>query len=166
MQRKLILMRHAKTKEAEPGQTDYERMLTIRGLRNTTEMAEKLQGEKLIPDLIIASPARRTRQTAEGIAEVLGYDKDKIKWAKKLYNGTPTELEEVIYESDDAAYTIMIIAHNPGITDLLNGLSPAFEIDNMQTGAIAAANVDADKWSAFATANKQVFLYAYPNKES
>ncbi len=158
-------MRHAKTNEGEPGQTDYERMLTIRGLRNTTEMAEKLQGEKLIPDLIIASPARRTRQTAEGIAEVIGYDKDKIKWVKKLYHCTPTEFEDVIYETDDAYHTIMIVAHNPGITDFLNGLT-SFEIDNMQTGAIAAINIDAEHWNQFATANKQVFLYSYPNREA
>lgn len=165
MQRTLIMMRHAKTNVVAPGQLDFDRTLTNRGHRNTAEMAERLKEQHLIPGLIIASPAKRTQQTAEGMAEVLGYDKEKIKWVKKLYHCSIPVFEEVIYEIADAVKTVLIIAHNPGISDFVNELSHSFSAGDIPTGAIVTARFDAQHWNDFAHARKEVFLYTYPKKE-
>ncbi len=165
MKRTLIVMRHAKTNAQEQGQLDYDRSLTGRGHRNAVDMGIRMKEKNLVPDLIIASPAKRTRQTAEEVAGVLGYDKSKIKFVKDLYHCTPAVFEEVIYETDDDMRTIMIIAHNPGTSDFANQLSPEFDVDDLPTGAVVATHVEAKHWTDFSSAGKEVFFYTYPKKE-
>lgn len=60
----LILWRHA---EAEDGSPDLERALTERGRKQAARMADWLT-PRLPPDIrILASPAERTRQTAQAL---------------------------------------------------------------------------------------------------
>ncbi len=60
----LILWRHA---EAEDGLPDAARELTKRGRRQAAEMAAWLRPRLPRKTLVIASPATRTRQTAEAL---------------------------------------------------------------------------------------------------
>ena len=164
MQRTLILIRHAKSSWANPMQSDYDRPLNDRGEEEAPQMGEKLKGLHIIPDLIIASSAKRTRQTAKRIAKKVGYDVDKIKWEEKLYHCIPSVFEEVIRGINDKVKTVFIVAHNPGITEFVNQLSPDFATDNMPTCGIAGAHVDAEEWSSFSKAKRKVFLFEYPGK--
>jgi phosphohistidine phosphatase SixA len=56
------------------------------------------------------------------------------------------------------------VAHNPGITEFVNQLSPAFSIDNMPTCGVVGAHFDAEQWNEFNKAEKEVFLFEYPKK--
>jgi phosphohistidine phosphatase len=165
MQRTLVMIRHAKSSWANPLQSDFERPLNERGTQDAPAMGEKLKKLGIIPDLIIASTAKRTKQTAKKIAKAVGYDPDNIKWEEKLYHCIPSVFEEVIFEVSDAVKTIFIVAHNPGITGFVNQLSPEFCIDNMPTCAVVAAYVETNEWSGFAIAKRKVFLFEYPGKE-
>ena len=127
-------------------------------------MGKKLKELKVIPDLIISSTAKRTRQTAKKIAEATGYDPDEIKWEEKLYHCTPSVFEEVIIDVNNKVKTVFIVAHNPGITDFVNQLSPEFSIDDMPTCGIAGAHIDTDEWSKYSVAKHKVFLFEYPGK--
>ena len=133
MQRTLVMIRHAKSSWANPLQSDFDRPLNERGKREAPEMGEVLKREGLKPDLIICSTAKRTRQTAKRIAEVLDYDMDNVRWEEKLYHCIPSVFEELLFELSDKIKTVFIIAHNPGITEFVNELSPDFSIDNMPT---------------------------------
>ena len=159
------MIRHAKSSWANPLQSDFERPLNDRGMRDAPIMAEKLKKLGIIPDLIIASTAKRAKQTAKKIAKELGYDPDNIKWEEKLYHCIPSVFDEVIYEVGDAIKTIFIVAHNPGITGFVNQLSPDFSIDNMPTCAVVAAHVNAKDWNTYAIAERKVFLFEYPGKD-
>jgi len=130
-------------------------------------MGAKLKAYKLKPDVIIASNAKRTKQTAKRIAEAVGYDTSLIKWEEKLYHCIPSVFEETLYELDNDVKTVFIVAHNPGITEFVNQLSPSFNIDNMPTCGIVAVSMDMKEWNQFATtAKRKVFLFDYPGKES
>ena len=160
--RTLVLIRHAKSSWANPLQSDFERPLNDRGKAEAPAMGERLRKLKVTPDLIIASSAKRTRQTAKKIAKELGYDTEAIKWEEKLYHCIPSVLEEVIYEVDDKVKTVFIVAHNPGITEFVNQLSPQFSIDHMPTCGVVDAEVDTDQWNHFSTAKRKVILFEYP----
>jgi phosphohistidine phosphatase len=165
MQRTLVMIRHAKSSWANPLQSDYERPLNERGEEDAPKMGERLKSLGLVPDVIIASTAKRAKQTAKKIASAIGYNVDNIRWEEKLYHCIPSVFEEAIYETPDEAKTIFIVAHNPGITGFANQLSPDFTLDNMPTCGVIGAHVEADEWNQFATAPRKVFLFEYPKKK-
>jgi len=166
MQRTLVMIRHAKSSWTTIGEKDFDRPLNDRGKEDAPKMGERLKKMNIIPDLIIASTAKRAKQTAKKIAEAIGYDEEKIQWEEKLYHCGPAEFEGVIYQVDDNVKTTFIIAHNPGITEFVNQLSPAFNIDNMPTCGAVGAYMETDHWNEFPTAKRNVFLFEYPKKES
>lgn len=166
MQRTLVMIRHAKSSWANPLQSDFERPLNDRGVHDAPEMGQRLKNLGVTPDLIIASTAKRAKQTAKKIASALGYDDAKIQWEEKLYHCIASVFEEVIYEIDDSVKTVFIVAHNPGITTFVNELSPDFSIENMPTCGIVAARVNAKHWNEFGRSDKKAFLFEYPKKQS
>jgi phosphohistidine phosphatase len=165
MKRTVVIIRHAKSSWANPLQSDFDRPLNDRGKHDAPRMGKELKKQHLIPDLIIASTAKRTRQTAKMIAEAVGYDIDNIKWEEKLYHCIPSVFEETLYEVSDRVKTVFIVAHNPGITAFANQLSHDFKIENMPTCCVIGAHVETDEWSNFAMAKKEVFLRLYPGKD-
>ncbi len=165
MNRRLVMIRHAKSSWANPLQSDFERPLNDRGEHDAPMMGERLNKLNIVPDLIIASPAKRAKQTAKKVAAAMGYDESKIQWVDKLYHCIPQVFEEVLYEIDDSINTVFIVAHNPGITQFVNELSAEFSIDNMPTCGTVGAEVELDHWEMFPGAKKKVFLFEYPKKQ-
>jgi phosphohistidine phosphatase len=164
MQRTLVMIRHAKSSWNSLTQSDFDRPLNERGENDAPIMGKRLKELGLQPDLIIASAAKRAKQTAKKIAEGIGYNKNDIQWEEKLYHCTPPVFEEVIYSINDAMKTVFIVAHNPGITTFVNQLSSAFSIDNMPTCGVVATHLDAAHWNEFNKAKKEVFLFEYSKK--
>ena len=164
MQRTLIMVRHAKSSWANPLQSDFDRPLNERGNKDAPEMGAKLKKMGIMPDLIISSTAKRTRQTAKKLAAALGYDEEAIKWEEKLYHCIPSVIEEVIYETSDRVRTLMIVAHNPGITEFVNHLAPPFSVDNMPTCGVVGTQIDTKEWNNFLIAERKVFLFEHPLK--
>lgn len=164
MQKNLFLIRHAKSSWSNPGQTDFERPLNDRGEHDAPMMGARLKDMGIMPDLIVASPAKRAKQTARRIAGALGYEKDCILYEESLYHCTPGVLEKAIMQISPEARTVFIVAHNPGITDFVNSLSPKFRIDNVPTCGITGIRFGQSGWSQFPEADKEVFLFEYPKK--
>jgi phosphohistidine phosphatase len=162
MNRTLVLIRHAKAAWANPLQSDYDRTLNERGILDAPEMGAWLKKSGTLPDLIVASAAKRTAQTAKYIANAIGYDIGKIQWEEKLYHCIPSVFEEVICEVSDDVKSLFIVAHNPGITEFVNELAPLFKIDNVPTCGVVAVAVETDMWQRFPLAERKVILYHYP----
>ena len=161
MKRTLVMIRHAKSSWANPLQSDFERPLNERGLNDAPAMGKRLKKAGITPDLLISSTALRTQQTTQLIAAETGYDISKVQWEEKLYHCRPAVFEEVIMEAPDEVKTLFIVAHNPGITEFANQLSPDFSIGNMPTCGMVGVHLDADKWSDFYTAKRKVFMFDY-----
>ena len=62
--RRLMLLRHAKTERAEPGERDRDRKLTKRGRADAPVIGAYMAHHGLIPDFALVSPARRTRSSS------------------------------------------------------------------------------------------------------
>jgi phosphohistidine phosphatase SixA len=69
--KRLTLVRHANA-EQDADVRDFERPLSRKGQNEALEMARRYLERSLVPDLILASAATRTRETAETFAKVLG----------------------------------------------------------------------------------------------
>ncbi len=164
MKRTLVLIRHAKTKPAGLLQDDFDRRLNDRGEQDAPEMGRRLHWHSIIPDLIVASTAKRAAQTARGIAASVDYQEGRIQWEHRLYLCEPEVFESVISALPDEIMTVFIIAHNPGITEFVNALSPHYHIDNLPTCGVVGVHVTDGSWPDFSTSKKEVFLSDYPKK--
>ena len=140
----LVLVRHAKSAWDAPGLADHERPLAERGLRDAPEMGRRLAERGLEPDVIRSSTAVRARTTAELIAEALGLAPDRLDLDERLYGASPEDILGVVREFDDAIGTAMVVAHDPGMSDLAFALSGT--IEHMPTCAVAEFRFDVDSW--------------------
>lgn len=164
MERTLVLVRHAKSSWDNIGISDFDRPLNDRGRRDAPEMARRLGQRQLRPDLLLASPARRAKKTADIFAEELGYA-GKIVWLDSLYLAPAHLFYEVINSIPDRDLHIAIFAHNPGITEFANELTTV-KIDNIPTCGVFAVKVNVDSWSGFAAASKEFLFFDYPKAGS
>ena len=57
---------------------------------------------------------------------------------------------------------LLLIGHNPGLTDLTNRLLPALALDNLPTAGVVAIDFDADDWSKAVQSRGRLAFYDYP----
>lgn len=157
----IILTRHAKSDWSNLHLSDFDRELNHRGLHDAPMMGKRLALRQVLPDLIIASTAKRAAQTAELIADNCQYDKETIQWDINLYHAPPSRIQEVIYAIPDSVQTVMIVCHNPGITDLVNSLAGTL-CDNLPTCGMAAFSFEVSSWNEFNLAKKSLLFYDTP----
>lgn len=144
---RLTLIRHAKTEPAHPGQEDWDRVLEARGKRDAPEMGRRLKGRDLKPDKVIASPAARAMATATIIARELGMTASKIQQEERLYLASPKEILAVVHEHGQRARHLVLVGHNPGLTEFADRVSSERDVDNMPTCAVYTLEFDIESWS-------------------
>lgn len=118
MIRNLLLLRHAEAAERLAAQPDFDRPLTERGIQQAVKVGAYLQTNGWYPQLILASPAMRTHTTAQIVADALEYPESDILLEAGLYNGTVLQLFEAIRQVHADFTTVLLVAHNPGISYL------------------------------------------------
>ena len=147
MHRRLILLRHAKSDWSDSSRRDFDRPLNKRGNRNAPAMGRLLRENQLVPQLVISSDANRAQTTARLVAAELGYDEQQIRLSNALYLAAPRTMLELLAEVDADTESVMMVAHNPGMTDLANRLSDA-RIDNLPTCGVFVVDFDTPDWTA------------------
>ena len=141
MDRRLFLLRHAKSSWDDPGLADHDRPLAPRGRRATKLLAKHLRRERIAPDVVLCSSARRARETLEGIAPALG-DRVSIQLERELYGATSGDMLERLRRIPDTVKSAMVIGHNPALEELAVSLAGSGdELESMKlkypTGALA-----------------------------
>jgi phosphohistidine phosphatase len=120
--RRLLIMRHAKSDWGTPAEPDFDRPLAKRGQRDAPRMGEWLRAQGLVPDLVLASPARRARETASKVCKVLDIAKQAIQWEPRIYDATRADLIEVLADCPADRRLVLLVGHNPGLEELLEYL--------------------------------------------
>ena len=144
--KKVILVRHAKSVSHGYDQ-DYDRPLAERGEEDAQTISLELQKMNIHPDLIIASPAVRTSQTAWIFADTLGYDKKSIRFEKKLYSGKTSEnFLAMLQELEDEKQTVIVFGHNPTVYYYMNYILRDFN-DDVPTCSTVGIDFEVDSWS-------------------
>ena len=141
--RELILLRHAHAEPAAPGQADLDRPLSAEGLAEAEAAGRWLAENKLVPDCILCSPSRRTRETLEAVLAAIGYVDQRIE--PSIYEATPGTLISLA-DTHGEADRLMLVGHNPGLEQtvalLADGQSGDFR--GMPAGGVAVLSLPAD----------------------
>ncbi|MGO4436161.1 SixA phosphatase family protein [Rhizobium sp. RAF56] len=117
---RIYLLRHAEAAPAARGQGDIERPLSRHGLIEAGAVAEQAADQAYKPNLILASPARRCRETVEVVCRALG-GSIEVRYLDALYNAGPSAYLDMI-ASQVAESSVMLVGHNPTIEQTLEGL--------------------------------------------
>ncbi|MEX2443101.1 MAG: histidine phosphatase family protein [Alkalispirochaeta sp.] len=129
----LTLIRHAKSDHTVPGTADRDRPLNERGRKDAPTMGSRLSSLFLQPDIVLASPAQRVRETLTGIAAggavtvsqvTEHHDALYLAEAEVLWDFAASALME-----DDEVW---LVAHNPGLTEMVEQLCGA-RLENVPT---------------------------------
>ena len=159
--KQLLIMRHAKANHPTIGQPDFERTLNDRGIKDAEEMGNRIKQHNFAPDVIMASPAKRTYKTAKNVAKQINYDNDLIVYESEIYEAHSDELIHLIRNTDDAISKILLVGHNPGVTGLVGLLTESL-IDNMPTAGVALVSFNLESWKQISVRSGKLEWFDFP----
>ncbi|MEX2591167.1 MAG: histidine phosphatase family protein [Anditalea sp.] len=136
-------MRHGETNPGIGYNDDFNRKLSDKGINKLKRLNEVLQKKGAQFDLLIKSPALRTKQTAELISDNLKVKEQKIE--EDIYESSLENLLEVINHLPDHFGNVLMVGHNPGINSLLAYLTNDFHI-SLLPGMMADVTFDLPEW--------------------
>lgn len=162
----LYLLRHAKSSWDDPELEDHERPLAPRGRRAVTVLAKHLRAERIEPDLVLCSSARRTRETLEGVDP----PGERVIEAH-LYGASVGELLGRLQRIPDGVQSAMVIGHNPALQVLALRLAAGNEDSSdlaeiqrkLPTGALVTLSFEG-AWNDLAPGSARLTAYVRPRQ--
>lgn len=107
-------------------------------------MGELLRKKKLVPTLIVSSPATRARHTAELLRAAGGFEAE-IEFDGRIYEASPRAWTRIVTELPDVHRKVMLVGHNPGMEGFIRFLTGEYE--RMPTAAVAVVELDLKRWA-------------------
>ena len=159
--RTLILARHSKSSWKYPELDDHDRPLNKRGKRDAPMMAERLAARELGIETIYSSSAHRAFRFAQALHNGCG---GKLVEDRDLYTFSARTLLNWLVGVDDAQQCIVLVAHNPGITDLANHLTNV-AFSNIPTSGLVTISVSSP-WVDLSPQMCELVDFDYPKKEA
>ena len=157
----ITLLRHAKSSWSDGNLTDRQRPLNSRGERDAPLMGRRINEHGIRPSLIVASPAVRAWTTAKIIAQDINYPLEFLQREDSLYLASTDEILDVIVAQDNSFNSLMVVGHNPGLTEFANFLVPGLT-SNLQTAGVVSVQLDTDNWSLYERPAAKLLVYDYP----
>ena len=160
----LTLVRHAKSSWRDRSLSDRERPLNKRGASNATLMGQRISAAGIRPSLIISSPAVRAWTTAKVIAKQIGYPIEFLQRENEVYLASLADLLDVVTTHGTEFNNLMIVGHNPGLTDFANYLSPGLT-SNLPTAGVVSVSIDQGDWNLAERPPTELLAFDYPKKK-
>src|SRR5262249_17936239 len=149
---RLTLMRHANAQWKDPQLSDFDRPLNRRGSSEAEAMGRRLIELSLAPTMVLTSSARRAQQTADIVMRTLGLPARNLRTEESLYLAPAEEILRIIHSTGPRIPHLMIVGHNPGITEVSNLLAPSSHIGDLNTAAVCSLTFDVRIWADIAAA--------------
>ena len=159
--KRLTLVRHAKSSWKLSELSDFDRPLNKRGKRDAPRMGERLAAREERPEVIVSSPAKRARKTAKLIARKLEIPDERLIPEAKIYEATPEVLLEVVRGFDERWEHVLLVGHNPGLTELGNLLAEC-GIENIPTCGTLCLDFDTGDWKSLGPKSGTLVFFDYP----
>ena len=138
----LYLMRHAKSDWTDSNNSDFERPINDRGERSAIAIGQWLTDNDHIPQYIISSAAVRAKQTTEIMTATFAEaTPEQIIYEQDLYLADVKTLLRFIQTYKTALSSLMIVAHNPGMEELVEYLLSRSAQPNNSITSMTTANV-------------------------
>jgi phosphohistidine phosphatase len=162
-QKRLFLLRHAKSSWEDPQADDHDRPLASRGHTAARLMAEHLRRAGIRPSLVLCSSARRARETLDELAL-----EGEVRIERELYGGSAGQLLERLQRLPDPVESSMLIGHNPAIQTLAvilagGGTQLARIQRKFPTGALAALTFAGD-WRGLRPGSADLTAFVRPKQ--
>lgn len=163
----LALLRHAKSSWDATDIDDFDRTLNERGRAAAPVMGAALKELHFVPERILCSPAKRTRETLSLIQPFL---KDgEVTFDEQLYLTSQDTLLARLHTVPVGVKRVLIVGHNPGLHGLalmLAGTGDAKSIskleDKFPTGALAIFSFPQVTWRDVTAASGHLEAYVTP----
>jgi phosphohistidine phosphatase len=144
---RLILLRHGEAERDSQSGEDFDRALATKGREESAATGRALAEMGLIPDLVIASAALRTRETWLSVAPA--FPRAKVRFEDELYLAEAETIRRIADAAGEGCGAVMVVGHNPGLQEL----ALALLIEGAAApGAVAKAR------NGFPTGGAAVFL--------
>ena len=162
---RLTLVRHAKSSRDDMSLDDFVRPLNDRGKRDAPEMGRRLRESGVQPDLIVSSPAKRAIKTARIIAGEIDFPEADILEAAGVYEAAAGDLLKLMRSLPEEKRDVMLVGHNPGLTDLANiFIRPG--IENIPTCGLVRLAFDVQQWSDISPQSASLLMFDFPRKDT
>tara|TARA_R110002072_G_scaffold75666_8_gene177990 strand:+ start:442 stop:999 length:558 start_codon:yes stop_codon:yes gene_type:complete len=148
--KRLFILRHQQA--LNNGDSDKTRHLSPKGKEDAIALGVAMKRANYTPDLILCSPALRTKQTLEGLAQHIKCD--EIETPDILYSGSTGDYLYEIQKISDDYNDVLILAHNPSIYELVillaaQGPDAAQHrlSEGYSPGSLSVIECASDKWA-------------------
>ena len=159
--KKLILIRHAKSSWKDMSLADFNRPLNGRGKSDGPLMASYLSNRFDNFDFLHSSSSIRTFETSKYFINQIQFE--KIEYDDSLYHCSATSILNMIRSYSDNYQSVMIIAHNPGLTNLINSITN-ISLDNLPTTGLAEIEFNINSWSDISYENSNLVDLKFPKQ--
>jgi phosphohistidine phosphatase len=166
---RLFLFRHAKSSWTDPGLDDHDRPLNARGQKAAPLIGRFMRTQKLVPDLVLCSPARRARDTWKLASAELGAA-PRLLMEEPLYDfGNGGLILDTVRGKAETAKSVMVVGHNPSIERLAQRLIGKGDMklrrrlaEKYPTGALAVITFETKDWSAIEDGKGTLSIFIRP----
>lgn len=158
--RTVYLLRHAKSSWDDSTLADHDRPLAPRGSNAVPLVADHMRSEGVVPEVVLCSTARRTRQTLALLGDAIAADSD-LRIESDLYSASADTLVARLRELHDTVERVLVIGHNPGLERLVWLLTrdrPA----KFPTAALATLDATIDRWIDLKPGSAQLTDFVRP----
>lgn len=162
----LYLLRHAHALKKQ-GEIDIERNLSDLGIKQANEIGNYLNSQPQI-DLIKLSISKRTQETYSNLCKTLRYH-PQSQMLDELYYADPDDIVKTIQDTDDNINSLMILSHNPGITQVINYLDLIASEQQLKqalnfepTAKLVLIEYNGKKWADVAATKNTIKTVYYP----
>lgn len=157
----LIIVRHCKSSWKDPSLSDFDRPLNKRGNIDGELMSNYLREKEKKIDKLILSTSIRTRLTSKYFIEKIHFN--SISYLDELYHASYSEIIKIISKIENNFNNIMVIGHNPGLTELINHFTD-MRIYNIPTTGIIKVEFKEDKWSKISENKGKIVYKKFPKE--
>jgi phosphohistidine phosphatase len=159
--KRIVIIRHAKAVQYGYDD-DFNRKLRNQGTEDAKILSLALKEDRVIPDLIISSPAKRAFKTASIFAETLRYPVSRIMVEDDLYEGLTTQdFLEMVHKLPENVQTVFVVGHNPTLYYLVSNLVRLFNSD-MPTCSTVCIDFAVETWPEIAAREGKVTFQLVP----
>lgn len=157
----LYLFRHGDAESSRD--SDYNRNLSEEGKTMTLLMGEDLKAAGTVIEKIISSGAPRAKVTAETIAEKISYPPENIEFDNIIYDAKiGDELLPLIQKTPDTISSLMIVGHNPVLSDLASSLVDGCKKTDLSKSSAVRIDFDSMEWKDINRCSGKLIFYKKP----
>ena len=159
--KKLIVVRHSKSSWKDSSLLDFDRPLNKRGNKDGKKMSKLLKKYISSVDLLISSSSERTRLTSSYFQKEIKF-KNSI-FSKRLYHASSQEIIKTLNEIESGVNSVLLIGHNPGLTDFINKKTD-INIFNLPTTGVVIIKFPIKSWLELDYKSGKVELIKFPKE--